>query len=150
MDIIEVTLVDELKECLAIRKDVFILEQAVPEELEVDDHDRSPLSCKHLLIRLDRKGVATGRLCPYDEETAKLQRIAVRKEHRGKGMGAIIVQALEENAQREGYHRTLLDAQLHAQAFYEKLGYEKVSSESFLDAGIWHVRMVKVLPSQEI
>ncbi|WP_067931717.1 GNAT family N-acetyltransferase [Alicyclobacillus kakegawensis] len=136
---------EQLAECLAIRREVFVLEQGVPEDLEWDEWDRIG-ACVHLLVR-DGQGIAqaTARVKRYDETTAKVQRVAVRRSVRGGGWGRAVMAAAEAAARQLGLRRVVLDAQCQAQAFYEKLGYRVVSSEPFLDAGILHVRMAKEL-----
>ncbi|MCS7463293.1 GNAT family N-acetyltransferase [Paenibacillus doosanensis] len=140
-----VTTQQQLHQCLDIRKKVFVIEQQVDESLEIDEFDETPQSCCHVLYEMDGQPAATGRMRPYKSDTMKLQRIAVLKEARGTGAGRAIVTALEEEARRLGYAYTLLDAQCQAEPFYLKLGYVTVSPETFLDAGIPHVRMTKKL-----
>ncbi|MCL6632485.1 MAG: GNAT family N-acetyltransferase [Alicyclobacillus herbarius] len=136
---------EQLQECLQIRREVFIEEQGVPEELEMDELDRVT-ACTHLLVR-DARGCAqaTARVKRLDDETGKVQRVAVRKAARGGGYGRIVMEAAEAVARQLGCARVVLDAQCQAQGFYERLGYRVVSPEKFLDAGIWHVRMEKEL-----
>lgn len=134
----------ELQLCLALRRQVFVLEQGVPADLEIDHYDAAPHSCIHVLIVAeDGQAAATGRLISYEEHTGKLQRIAVCKELRGSGIGREIVKFLEQQAIANGFSCVVLDAQCSAEAFYAKLGYATLSAEPFLDAGIWHVRMKK-------
>lgn len=135
----------ELEQCLAIRKEVFVEEQNVDIALEMDEYDESPFASIHLLLTKHGDPVGTGRLIPYDETTAKLQRIAVRKPYRGTGAGRELVMALEAAARSNGYRAAVLDAQCQAETFYRKLGYAPVSPDTFLDAGILHVRMKKQL-----
>ncbi|MNC48586.1 putative N-acetyltransferase YjcF [compost metagenome] len=125
--------------------EVFVREQQVPVEEEVDEYDVSPEVCHHLLLADGDKPVATGRWKVYEEGTAKLQRVAVLKEYRGGGTGRLLMEALEDSARQAGMKRTILDGQCHAEGFYNKLGYQTVSTEPFLDAGILHVRMQKDL-----
>jgi predicted GNAT family N-acyltransferase len=143
-----VTTEEQLKQCLDIRMDVFVKEQQVDVSLEVDEFDASPDACVHILLQDDGRAIATGRMRPYKEGVMKLQRIAVRQEQRGTGAGKAIVLALEEAARERGYGWTLLDAQCQAEAFYHRLGYETVSPEVFLDAGI-PMRCVCSLPAQQ-
>lgn len=145
MEILDVTTDQELQECIALRMEVFVAEQGVPEEEEVDEWDTTT-ACHHVLIREGGQAVATGRARRYDDpDTAKLQRIVVRRDKRGEGYGRLVIAALEERARKAGFSRAVLDAQCQAEGFYEKLGYRKDSPETFLDAGILHVRMAKVL-----
>lgn len=144
MEIVPVTNEQELEECLDLRIQVFVVEQGVPMEEELDEWD-TPTACRHLLIREEGRVAATGRLRSYDEATAKLQRIAVRQDLRGKGYGKLVIEQLEAIARQDGFARAMLDAQCQAEEFYAKLGYRTLSPETFLDAGIPHVRMVKEL-----
>lgn len=145
MEKILVKTLEELKQCLAIRREVFIEEQGVSEDLEIDEMDASPDACDHILIRHEGQPVATGRLRAYQSDTAKLQRIAVRKQVRGTGIGRILMKAIEEQAIVLGFSYALLDSQCQAEDFYKKAGYVTISEETFLDAGIPHVRMKKRL-----
>lgn len=146
MKAIMVNTVRKLELCLAVRQQVFVIEQGVPAEIEIDQYDTTPHECVHVLIIDDNgKGVATGRMVPYGENTAKFQRIAVCKEMRGRNLGRDIVEMLEEQAKSSGLLHVILDAQCSAEKFYSKIGYTTVSAEPFSDAGIWHVRMKKKL-----
>jgi predicted GNAT family N-acyltransferase len=146
-DIIHVETPEQLQECFAVRFEVFVEEQKVPRDIEIDEYDASPSACRHLLIRDRESGqaVATGRWKPFEEQAAKLQRIAVLKPYRGYGIGRLVLDALESDARAQGYRSAVLDGQTQAEPFYSKLGYRTISSEPFLDAGIWHVRMQKSL-----
>ena len=141
-----VTNQQELDRCLEIRKEVFVKEQGVDEELEVDEYDVSPDACVHFLL-LDDSGQAVGasRMKRFEEGTAKLQRIAVRRSMRGLGYGRMLLSAMEHQAAAEGYRYTVLDAQVQAECFYTKQGYKVISDQPFMDAGIVHVRMRKKL-----
>lgn len=134
----------ELQECLAVRREVFVAEQGVPESLEIDEWDVLG-GAQHLLVRSGGRAIACGRLRQYDARTAKLQRIAVRQEGRGHGFGRHVVLGLEACAKEAGYEAAILDAQTQAEGFYKRLGYRTISTETFLDAGIPHVRMQKEL-----
>lgn len=141
MRTMQITTAEQLDEAFAIRMKVFVEEQGVPAEEELDEADKT---AQHVLT-FDELGqpVGTGRLLRYDDETAKLGRIAVHATGRGKGYGRAIIQKLEEIGIRLGYRRFILDAQVQAEPFYQKLGYQTLSPETFLDGGIPHVRMEK-------
>jgi predicted GNAT family N-acyltransferase len=125
------------QQILAIRTQVFIIEQGVPEELEVDDFD--PLS-RHLLLFESSLPVATGRLTP----DGHIGRIAVLKNYRRKGYASQIIAKLEALASHTGLHQVKLAAQLQALPFYEKLSYQSIGAV-FMDAGIEHQLMQKLL-----
>ena len=129
---------EERAAIVAIRREVFVLEQQVPVEIELDGKDPD---CQHLLA-LDPAGQPIG--------TARMQakghvgRIAVVRSWRGRGVGARLVDAMVERARRDGLESVDLDAQTHAQGFYEKLGFS-CRGETFTEAGIPHQNMVRVL-----
>jgi predicted GNAT family N-acyltransferase len=132
---------EQYQHALEIRMVVFVQEQNVPPEIEVDEHENA--STHVLAYDEGGKPVATGRIREYAEGVGKMERIAVLKEARGKGYGAAIMHKLEEIGREMGFRKFVLEAQTHAEPFYKKLGYVNVSIEPFLDAGIWHVRMEK-------
>jgi predicted GNAT family N-acyltransferase len=120
-----------------IRRTVFIEEQQVPESDEWDDDDAVS---SHVLARLNREPVGTGRLNP----AGKIGRIAVIAGARGRGIGALILRYLLDEARRRGIRRPYLHAQMQALPFYEKLGFRSEGGV-FDEAGIPHVRMRRAL-----
>lgn len=142
----EITKVDsvaQLAQCLEIRNQVFVEEQKVPQELENDEYDASPDACDHILLTYNGVPAGTGRWIAYNQQTAKIQRVAVLSEFRGKGLGKVLLEGLEKHAILAGYTWCILDSQCHAESFYSQLGYSTVSEQPFEDAGIMHVRMQK-------
>ena len=149
MDTFVVKTESELQTCLAIRRKVFVEEQGVPIELENDAFDASPQACVHVLAVIDGTPAGTGRWIPYKPHTAKIQRLAVLPEYRGRGTGRKLLQELERQAQLAGMRTCILDSQCHAEPFYLKLGYVTISEQPFEEAGILHVRMQKRLHCAE-
>ncbi|TNJ67094.1 GNAT family N-acetyltransferase [Paenibacillus hemerocallicola] len=145
MNVVYVNNPEQLAQCLQLRSEVFVVEQKVPAELEIDELDSLESPCRHILVLDEGEPVAAARMKAYDPQTAKMQRVAVKRERRGSGCGRIVMDALERLAVERGFAYSILDAQLQAQPFYERLGYEVVSEEPFYDAGILHVRMRKRL-----
>ncbi|BBH19994.1 acetyltransferase [Paenibacillus baekrokdamisoli] len=145
MELVKITTEDLLKEALAIRNEVFVVEQGVPEELEYDEFDVSPHACHHFVLQENGKTIAAGRWREYEPGIVKYQRIVVAKSSRGRGIGKLLLLGMEQDAKKLGYHSGVLDAQCSAEAFYQKLGYGTESTEPFLDANILHVRMSKKL-----
>ena len=135
----------------ALRLDVFVHEQQVPPDLELDELDDD---ADHVLALVDGQAVATGRLVveepgyagadPGLGPVAHLGRICVRADQRGIGLGAAIVRALEERATARGLRVASLGAQTQALGFYEGLGYVAHGPE-FDDAGIPHRHMTRRL-----
>jgi predicted GNAT family N-acyltransferase len=120
-----------------IRRAVFIDEQRIPEQ---DEWDAADAACVHVLARLNRDPVGTGRLDP----AGKIGRIAVLAGLRGRGIGTQILLRLLEEARRHGIREPYLHAQVQAVPFYEKLGFSR-QGDAFDEAGIPHVRMSLVL-----
>lgn len=116
-----------------IRRVVFIDEQNVPQEEEWDGLDPE---CQHFLALLDGQPVGTARLLPG----AHIGRVAVLKDARGTGIGALLMQAAIEAARHAGHSHVALSSQVHALAFYQRLGFVAHDDE-FLDAGIPHREM---------
>lgn len=117
----------------AIRETVFVQEQHVPPELEMDEHDQQ---AQHVLAYVDERPVATGRIL----SDGHIGRIAVLKAYRGQGIGAAVVRRLMTYARQQAWQRVYLGSQLHAEAFYQALGFQRYG-EVFMDAGIKHCWM---------
>ncbi|MEM9604294.1 MAG: GNAT family N-acetyltransferase [Pseudomonadota bacterium] len=121
-----------------VRHAVFVVEQDVPEELEWDGSDSA---CRHV-IALDASGavVGTGRLDSDDH----IGRMAVAREARGQGAGRAVLDHLIAIARERGSREVVLNAQIHAMAFYVHAGFEAFG-ERFMEAGIEHQSMLKRL-----
>lgn len=120
-----------------IRHDVFVKEQGVPLELELDGLD--PEATHALALDGDTQ-IATGRLL----EDGHIGRVSVKKAFRGQHIGQRIMENLIEHAQCRGMTRVWLSSQCHAVQFYQKLGFTAFG-EVFQDAGIDHIKMRKKL-----
>ena len=116
-----------------IRFTVFVEEQGVPFEIELDEYD--PLSV-HALVFDQGKPVATGRLLP----DGHIGRMAVLKEWRGRGIGALMLTRLIERAKARGDREVVLSAQIHAAPFYAAHGFV-AHGEEYMEAGIRHQEM---------
>jgi predicted GNAT family N-acyltransferase len=127
---------------VAVREEVFVREQSVPREMELDDDD--PRSV-HVLARGD-DGVpmGTGRLSPE----GKVARMAVLPTWRGRGVGSAILSTLLDEARTRGVRQIVLHAQRGAIRFYRTHGFES-EGEPFAEAGIPHVVMRRVLDPLE-
>jgi len=115
-----------------VRRQVFIVEQKIPESEEWDDADENS---SHVLVFSEKRdAVGTGRL----EQTGKIARLAVLAEYRGQGVGSAMLIRLVEEARQRGFTKVYLHAQTHALNFYKKFGF--VSDEKiFSEGGIPHV-----------
>jgi predicted GNAT family N-acyltransferase len=131
----------ELAECFAVRRRVFVEEQSVPEALDLDGLDAS---CAHFVARADGRVVGTARLRPLAPGLAKVERVAVLRSERGKGIGAALMEQVESRARSQGLASLVLSAQESALVFYTRLGYRAEGERSF-EAGIPHRTMRKPL-----
>ena len=120
-----------------IRFEVFVREQRVPAQIELDEHDAV---CVHALAFEGEDAIGTGRLLP----DGHIGRMAVLKQWRGRGIGAAILQALIQAAARRGDREIALSAQVQAIEFYRAHGFEPVG-EVYQEAGIAHQAMVRAL-----
>ena len=121
----------------ALRLAVFVEEQGVPPELELDGLDGA---CRHVVVRGERgEALATARLHRVGDR-AQIGRMAVLQPWRGRGFGKAMLHALLEEARRQGVARVTLSAQTTALGFYAKAGFE-ARGPVFIDAGIPHRRM---------
>ena len=122
----------------ALRHEVFVVEQGVPDTLEWDGRDAA---CRHA-IAFDDSGqaIGCGRLLP----DGHIGRMAVRREWRGRGVGAALLAKLVEIATAQGHARVALHAQSHAVPFYARAGFTAVGAP-FVEAGIPHQTMQRVL-----
>ncbi|MCY9110102.1 GNAT family N-acetyltransferase [Bacillus atrophaeus] len=130
---------EQIKDAFFVRQEVFIKEQNVPAEEEIDHLESE---AEHIVVYDEGQPVGAGRW-RLKEGLGKLERICVLKSHRSSGVGVIIMQALEKAAEARGVSGFILNAQTQAVPFYEKQGYKVSSKEEFLDAGIPHVEMIK-------
>lgn len=134
---------DELgAEAGAIRQAVFVDEQKIPAEMEWDSADAS---CLHAVAynRLGRP-LATGRLLEHVPGVAKIGRMAVIAAMRGSRVGREVLEALMQAGRERGYREVLLHAQLSAEGFYTRAGFQR-RGPVFEEAGIGHVEMVRPL-----
>lgn len=136
----KITVTDDFPACAAIRRRVFIEEQNVPEELELDDRDATAV---HLLASRDGRPIGTARLL-IEGETAKIGRVALLPEERGTGAGAALMRAALDELRARGVRTAKLGAQTYAIGFYEKLGFTAYGPE-YDDAGIPHRDMSRAL-----
>jgi tRNA(adenine34) deaminase len=121
----------------SIRFEVFVDEQKVTAESEVDEHDPRSI---HAIAWADGVAAGCGRLLP----DGHIGRMAVRKPFRGQGVGAALLVHLIERARQRGDDQVVLSAQTHAIGFYEKFGFV-VENGEYLDCDIPHRDMRKIL-----
>ena len=139
---IEVKLVEtemEMEAALAVRIRVFVVEQSVPAEEELDDEDVMAI---HAIAQHNRLVIGTGRLLIRDEGICQIGRMAVDQAWRRRGVGRQLLLYLEMKARSQGMNQAMLHAQEYVKSFYAAQGYLEYS-EVFQEAGIPHIEMRK-------
>ncbi len=132
----------ELEGAINVRMRVFVVEQQIPAENELDEADAT---ATHAVATVGNRIIGTGRMLMVegDEEgTCRIGRMAVDKEWRRHGVGAKVLHCLEEEARAQGLTHCLLHAQEYVKTFYAEYGY-KERGEVFLEEGIPHIEMLK-------
>ena len=135
---------EELNLGFALRIEVFVKEQKVPIELELDDKDHSD-NTVHIGYFHEDNLIGVARLIDMDKDVIHIGRVVIDKEYRGQGIGRELIIGCENIAQQILKRKTIieLNAQIQAENFYKSLGYNRVNDIIYLDAGIEHVDMMK-------
>jgi predicted GNAT family N-acyltransferase len=131
-------------EASRIRFKVFVEEQGVPRDIELDERDPD---CVHALAYEEGKAVGTGRLLPREDNAqavAYVGRMAVLPECRGRGIGSRILESLIGKARERGEREAVLSAQVHAVEFYRSHGFQPMG-EIYEEAGIPHRKMRRAI-----
>lgn len=127
---------------LAVRKRVFVEEQLVPVELEIDAYEAT---ATHFVVHDEQGQIAGAGRCRMINLTCKAERICVLQTYRGRHVGRMLMEAIEQYARAQSSTCVTLHAQTQVIPFYESLQYETTSPDVFYDAGIPHVTMKKGL-----
>jgi predicted GNAT family N-acyltransferase len=125
-------------DAIAIRHEVFVLEQGVPVEIELDSED--VFSLHAVAYGASGLAVGTGRLL----RNAHIGRMAVLAAYRGQGVGAALLTALVSKSRELGHKEVVLSAQVHARKFYAAHGFV-AEGDIYLDAGIEHITMRRIV-----
>jgi predicted GNAT family N-acyltransferase len=144
--VIKTTTKEEFDLAYQVRVDVFVHEQGIPVEEELDDQDS--VSTHFLLYDTSiqpQKAIGTCRLVPSDTKECHLGRLCVLKEYRMKGLGVLLSEYFDQEARKQNYSTVAIHAQSYARHFYERLGYQQTDEPPFLEVGIEHIHMVKHL-----
>jgi predicted GNAT family N-acyltransferase len=129
---------DLMRDAFELRFEVFVDEQGVPRELEVDELDPG---ATHLVAIRDEQVIGTLRMLEH-EGAAKIGRVAVRAAARGAGVGARLMDRAAAIAAERGFAEIVLHAQVAVAGFYRRLGYVE-EGDRFDEAGIPHIAMRK-------
>ncbi|MEN8320321.1 GNAT family N-acetyltransferase [Acinetobacter junii] len=124
-----------------IRKQVFIIEQNIPEEEEWDDQD---MISDHFVVYDQDQPIATARLL----QNNSVGRVAVLKTYRGQGIGRMIMLEIIQLAHQQDRTFLQLSSQVHAISFYEKLGFS-IQGDAYDECGIPHIKMQLVIETKK-
>ena len=131
---------EDMEAAVGIRFRVFVDEQAVPPDIELDEYDAQ---ATHAIAVEDGDAMGTGRMF-LEDGAARIGRMAVDSAHRRRGVGDLILRFLEDEAKIQGATEIVLHAQDYVKAFYAAHGYTEHGG-TFMEAGILHVEMRKGL-----
>ena len=131
----------DFEAAIAVRFRVFVDEQSIPPEEELDEADAT---ATHAIAICQGAVVGTGRLVWGDDGNALIGRMAVDAQWRRKGVGGEILKFLEDFARKQGQTRAVLHAQEYVKSFYSAHGYQQ-HGDTFLEVDIPHVEMRKEL-----
>ena len=129
-----------------LRTEVFVNEQNVPIELELDEKDNSEHTI-HIGYFNGDELIGIARLIDIDKEVIHIGRVAIDKHHRGKGIGHKLILGCEDIAKKvlNRDFNIELSAQVYVETFYKKLGYNRINNNIYIDAGIEHIDMKKTI-----
>ena len=131
----------DLKEAFEVRKKVFTEEQGTPEDLEFDNHDREAL---HMVVKDGERVIGTARVLFLTTNQAKIERMAILRPFRHRGIGRRIISFLNEELKNRHVEEVVLHAQYSIVAFYKSWGFEELGLP-FWEVGIKHIKMQKRL-----
>ena len=134
ISIIETNWSEHSDEITRIRDMVFVQEQCVPKNIEMDGKD---VDCNHFLIFTKKQPIGTARL----QRGGKIERVSILKPERKKGLGSKLMRFIINSAKKSEFERVYLHSQMGSIDFYKGLGF-RVKGAMFQEAGINHVLMV--------
>lgn len=126
-----------------LRLEVYVDEQKVPIEEELDAHDETAV---HFAVLTGDAVVGTIRVVMAAGE-AKIGRLAIAAGHRRRGLARRLMRAGIDESTESGAPHIILDAQTWVTSLYAGFGFEE-EGEVFMDCGIPHIRMVLELGEQ--
>ena len=132
--IFETTWNQSSKEISEVRYNVFVIEQSVPSEIEMDGKDSD---CIHFLALEKSKPIGAARLQKY----GKIERVSVLREYRSKGTGTAIMKRVIETAKNLNVEKIYLHSQMDSKIFYQRLGFIELG-QIFFEANIPHIEMI--------
>ena len=132
--IVETSWGQSSKEISEVRHKVFVVEQSIPPEIEMDGKDSD---CIHFLALKQSKPIGAARLQKY----GKIERVSVLREYRTKGIGTAIMKMVIEKAKDLDVEKIYLHSQMDSKIFYQRLGFIELG-QIFFEANIPHIEMI--------
>jgi predicted GNAT family N-acyltransferase len=132
---------DELPEAFEVRRQVFVQEQGISEDVVFDGHDRGAL---HVVVKDGQRVVGSARVQFFADNQAKLERMAILRQYRRKGIGKDMLLFLDTVLKDRQVQRVIIHAQLEVVPFYKSCGFHEFGVP-FREAGIKHIEMRKQL-----
>jgi len=129
----------ELQEAFEVRRQVFVREQDISEDLVFDGHDREAL---HMVVKDEERVIGTARVQFLADNQAKLERMAILKHYRRKGIGKEMLLFLDTVWKDKQVQQVIIHAQLEVVPFYKLCGFDEFGSP-FREADIKHIKMRK-------
>jgi len=136
-----VTSDSELEGAFAVRRRVFVEEQGISEDVELDEHDREAL---HMVVKEGDRVIGTARVLFLSPGLVKIERMAILQPFRRRGIGREIISFLNKELKNRQVEQVVLHAQYAVVAFYKSCGFEEIGSP-FWEVGIKHIKMQKRL-----
>ncbi|NWF77156.1 MAG: GNAT family N-acetyltransferase [Chloroflexi bacterium] len=131
----------ELSEAFKVRRQVFVREQGIPEDLVFDGHDREAL---HIVVKDGERVIGSARVQFFGDNQAKLERMAILKRYRREGVGRKMLLFLSAVLKDKQVQQVIIHAQLEVVPFYKSCGFHETGLP-FEEAGIQHIKMRKRL-----
>ena len=131
----------ELQEAFEVRREVFVREQGISEDLVFDGHDGEAL---HMVVKDGERVIGSARVQFLADNQAKLERMAVLESYRRKGIGKEMLLFLDAVWKDKQVRQVIIHAQLEVVHFYKLCGFDEFGSP-FREAGIKHIKMRKRL-----
>ena len=127
----------ELESAFKVRREVFIKEQGIPQDVVFDNSDRT---ATHVIIKHGENVIGTARVRFIENKHAKLERMAILKPYRGRGLGSKMVSFIVAEMKNSDIKAIVLNAQYEVIAFYETCGFQSIGLP-LQEAGKKHVKM---------
>ncbi len=131
----------DLKDAFEVRKSVFHIGQGIDEAVDFDGRDKD---ADQFVAYLGNTPVGTARVRYLEDGSGKVERVAVLEKYRGRDCGLQIMQHILGYLKKKGTNKVVLESQVYAASFYDKLGFTRAGNE-FDEVGIPHIKMEKKL-----